>query len=125
MITMLLAMVVLGFGSVYLIDGVSRFLNQGKVGDYATSELWDKLVSRMLDRDVPRPSRPTPKVIPAPEPVAAPVSAPEKRAELRAERPEAYARQSRTLDQVRGAQRDEPSRRRIDAILEKAGVKAD
>lgn len=139
----MLAMAALGFLTVRAVDLVQRVTESGQLSAWSAADLWQKLVDRMLDRDVPRTgvggaaapgggagaprtgtasaprarSRPqSPAVPPASSGGAA-------RAELPVTSPERYARESRTLGESRGASAATPrSRERIDAILRKVGA---
>lgn len=130
-----------GFLTVYTGTSLQRVYTEGKLKAYDAATLLDKLVDRMLDRDVPRKDA---KAAPAKaaQPQAEKKTAKETqsvrviepktkepetpRAEIKAEAPERYAQQSRSLHEVRQrhAARDN-SRARIDAILQKVGIDPD
>jgi hypothetical protein len=68
----LVVMAVFGFGTVYVVDAAFRTLGSIEVSQGEQVSLWDKLVDRMLDRDVPRlvgdkPSAPKANVKPKAE----------------------------------------------------------
>lgn len=137
----LVGMGLVGFLTVYTGTSLQRVFNEGKLKAYDAATLLDKLVDRMLDRDVPRRNA---KAAPAKAATANPqkeaakktqsarvdepaAKVPETpRAEIKAEAPERYAQQSRSLHEVRqrNAARDN-SRARIDAILQKVGLDPD
>lgn len=137
----IVGMGLVGFLTAYTGVGLQRVFAEGKLQAYNAATLIDKLVDRMLDRDVPRTTQsapastpPSPRAAaptppPPPPPKRATAAPPPKaepetpRAELQAEPPERYAKQSRTLREVRN--RDgyrDTSRARIDAILQKVGI---
>lgn len=123
-------MAVLGYALVLSVDVIPRLMPD------EAGALWDKLVDRWLDNDVPRSRDPEappkakkraakkkapPKAKPAP--AAAPKPAPVKkakeapRAEYEAPRPDAYARESRSLSEER-ARKAKQRRRRLNSLID-------
>lgn len=128
----LVGMALLGFFTVYVADGLSRAFAEHRFGEYTAAKLGQKLLDRLLDRDVPRPAaerrRPSEKpkqALPNKPAAEPPNDEGGGRAELEALDPKAYARESRGLDERRPV--EEPSRKaerqdRIAEILRKVGV---
>ena len=126
-------MALLGYALVLSVDVLPRL-----VPDEA-GQLWDKLVDRWLDNDVPRtrddgppaakPKAQKPKVTPkkavarpakqAKPPAPAPVKKVKgpPRADLEAPRPDAYARESRSLREER-ARQAQKRRKRLDNLID-------
>jgi hypothetical protein len=115
------AMLLIGFFAVLVIDVGTSLLGHVRVGQVSIEQLWDKVVDRVLDRDVPRlppdkASRPRPtgrgnRVVSGDQ--AAPAGA---RAPLPAARPEEDARHTRPPErdvQVEHAQK------RLDDLLKR------
>ena len=93
---LVLACVVIGFFAVLVLDVSAGLIGHLRLGEVTVVQLWDKLVDRVLDRDLPqKPSIPTPpaaehKARPLPHSTAqndAIVHGPAARAPLRAAAP--------------------------------------
>jgi hypothetical protein len=123
-------MAVLGYALVLSVDVIPRLIPD------EAGVLWDKLVDRWLDNDVPRskdeePPMPAPKAkkkapaprakkVEPPPPPAAPAPAKAKgppRADHEAPRPDAYARESRSLTEERARQANK-RRQRLDSLID-------
>jgi hypothetical protein len=125
-------MALLGYALVLSVDVLPRL-----VPDEA-GPLWDKLVDRWLDNDVPRTQKEAPRVAPKkaakktpakpparnvtppaapapPAPVKKVKTAP--RADYEAPRPDAYARESRSLSEER-ARKAKQRRKRLDSLID-------
>jgi type IV secretory pathway VirB10-like protein len=110
------AFLVIGFFAVLVVDVGMSLVGKVRLGETTVTELWDKVVDRVLDRDVPKAPDP-PKAQPRPaKPAPPPKPVTAERAPLPAARPEDDARHV----EERPAARDpevEQARRRLDEIL--------
>jgi hypothetical protein len=110
---------VIGFFAVLVVDVTGSFVGRVHFGDTTFAALWEKVVDRVLDRDVPRlPDPPAPKLKPLKPPAPKPrafAGGDEGRAPLPAARPDEDARHvaPRADVQVEHAQK------RLDDLLQR------
>jgi hypothetical protein len=109
------AFLCIGFFVVLVIDVGASLVGSVKLGsDTTISAIWDKVVARVLDEDVPRPPAERPRApVAAPKPRARPGAPVVERAPVEAARPEEDAKhvETRTDPEV------ERAKKRLDEIL--------
>ena len=124
-----------GFVVVFALDTGAGAVGKVRFGDTTVASLVDKVVDRVLDRDVPRKDvddeRPKARAKPLPTPVAkAPVRDRQKdkekeerttaRAELPAPRPDDYAKRSKPHDAMASSDPQvERAKRRLDDLIDR------
>ena len=109
-------MATLGFVVVLVVDVSATVLGQVKLGEVTVTEVWAKVVDRVLDRDVPAAPRPVarPSARPVQPAPIAPASA-SSRAPLPAPRPDEYDKHVQPA-----ADPDvEAARKRLDELLKR------
>jgi hypothetical protein len=120
---LVLAFCAIGFFGVLVIDVGASMIGKIRFGEVEMAALWEKVVDRFLDRDVPRaesPPRTAPPAAP-PRPTARPAPRPDAtaRAPLPAARPEDDARHAAERPERQRDREVEEARKRLDALLDR------